>query len=806
MSSSSQKNNKNKSKTKLDYNDFKKLKKLAMNKIHKRYGPYSKLKYKYLGLIMENLIFNKNSHLVAIFKDYMIWDYIEEFLKRFYNDFESGERVPKFASFYKNYLKFFCIPTFKDVYCNEMIHNFSEKKAELFYNANYRKKKQNESEQKDCGLFEESESDEESESKLIKNIEKTFFNETIKKNIEKYSPINTSMVLPESETKLKSDDSGLLITSSNENSLYNIMNGLSEPKRKISKNKNIENLKNTNLNINKIENNNSLNNNIKNNKKNYININNYNNDNKISKLNINNSSNNINISNQGEISSSYRSSQKNLISSTLNKFNNQNIETLLNSQIKLRNISWGHPEKNKNNNNLIKDNPLSSSINTILKNQLNNKNINRNDKIISYMGLYKKKSIPKSRNENKLQEEIIKNQPKLNSFKININSTNNTGIINIKKFNNLKNITSINNYKLNYKQNIQKSRNQQQSIFINSNTYTKNTFDNLNNIKNNINLKKNKNIEFIISQLKVHPFITLKKSSNKKTLYNNLMNIKIEDRKTKKAKLLSADYIKNPGLNLDKNEFGKTYGKNNTINNNKNNNIRPYSHKYNNTPSIIEFMKKSTLKLVKSNLNNMKSINSKDLKLNKKTASNFSYNENQKSDYKNQNIKNKKIKMTFDGILGNNLNNKNTKIVYNGPKYINNVNININNQINIGGKQFSDLFCFSDLVKKNKNNKTIYNLIKNNNNKNNNYISRNKNQSLDFNSYIINNNKNGNYKINSLTDIPIGSNKNIFKTQYKMNNGYSGTIINNKNKETKKIKLTNNAIFRSMKMINNKYK
>jgi hypothetical protein len=159
----------------------------------------------------------------------MIWDYIEEFLKRYYKGFESTERMPKFASFYKNYLKFFCVPTFKEYYCNEMIHNYSEKKAELSYNANYRKKKESESEQKDCGLFEESESEEESDSKLCNNIEKTIFNETIKKKIERYSPINTSMALPESDTKLKPDDSGLLITSSNETSLVNIMEGMTPP-------------------------------------------------------------------------------------------------------------------------------------------------------------------------------------------------------------------------------------------------------------------------------------------------------------------------------------------------------------------------------------------------------------------------------------------------------------------------------------------------------------------------------------------------------------------------------------------------
>ena len=181
-----------------------------------------------------------------------------------------------------------------------------------------------------------------------------------------------------------------------------------------------------------------------------------------------------------------------------------------------------------------------------------------------------------------------------------------------------------------------------------------------------------------------------------------------------------------------------------------------------------------------------------------------------KSDYD----KNKKIKMSFDGLINKNLkkelNNKKTIINNNAPKHIHNVNININNQINIGGKQFNELFSFSNLAKKNNNNNNnnLYAILKNNN-KNNKYISRNKNQSLDFNSYINNtNNLNslGSNKMNSITDFQSGSNKNIFKTQNKINKGYSGTIINNKNKETKKIRLTNNAaLFRSMKIITNKY-
>ena len=177
---------------------------------------------------MENLIFNKNTHEVTMFKDYMIWDYYDEFFKRFYSRKESRQRVPKFSSFYKNYLKFFCIPTLKDIYPNEVVHTCSEKKAELFYNENYKRKKKDNSELKDCGLYQDSESDL-SESRGDTNLsKKIFFNESARKKIEKNSPINTSIVLNESETKLRDDESGLLITASeldsvNENSLRDIM-------------------------------------------------------------------------------------------------------------------------------------------------------------------------------------------------------------------------------------------------------------------------------------------------------------------------------------------------------------------------------------------------------------------------------------------------------------------------------------------------------------------------------------------------------------------------------------------------------
>ena len=91
-------------------------------------------------MIISNLINCKPNHFLAIFKDYLIHDYIEEFLARSYFLEESIERIPKLFSYYKNYLHFFCKPTFSDSYSNFIIKNYADLHAENFYKNNIEKK------------------------------------------------------------------------------------------------------------------------------------------------------------------------------------------------------------------------------------------------------------------------------------------------------------------------------------------------------------------------------------------------------------------------------------------------------------------------------------------------------------------------------------------------------------------------------------------------------------------------------------------------------------------------------------------
>ena len=54
--------------------------------------------------VVNDLIYNEQTHIVSVFKDYLILDDINEFLKRFYVEkTESKVRLPKLCDFYQKY-------------------------------------------------------------------------------------------------------------------------------------------------------------------------------------------------------------------------------------------------------------------------------------------------------------------------------------------------------------------------------------------------------------------------------------------------------------------------------------------------------------------------------------------------------------------------------------------------------------------------------------------------------------------------------------------------------------------------------
>jgi hypothetical protein len=92
---------------------------------------------KFIDRIVTSLITNRSCKLTSVFKENMISDYLEEFLKRLYSLNESLERLPRIANYYKNYSKFFCRPRFGDLQINVLLESNGDIKAELYYKQNY---------------------------------------------------------------------------------------------------------------------------------------------------------------------------------------------------------------------------------------------------------------------------------------------------------------------------------------------------------------------------------------------------------------------------------------------------------------------------------------------------------------------------------------------------------------------------------------------------------------------------------------------------------------------------------------------
>ena len=57
--------------------------------------------------IINDIIYNEPTHLVSVFKDYLIYDDVSEFLKRPYTLNETLSRLPKIFEFYEKYSKVF---------------------------------------------------------------------------------------------------------------------------------------------------------------------------------------------------------------------------------------------------------------------------------------------------------------------------------------------------------------------------------------------------------------------------------------------------------------------------------------------------------------------------------------------------------------------------------------------------------------------------------------------------------------------------------------------------------------------------
>ena len=262
---------------------------IAYTNLSKKYNFTLK---KYNLLCINYLLSNKSCRLVSIFKEKMITDYIDEFLKRKYSIKESEERIPKFYLYYKHYSIFFGQPFFTDFSFNILLQKNGEKKARIYYKKHYQNGESKDEDNENIG-FAESGSDEDDEdkknddtNKKKKNKNNTIFSEGIKDNIDNITVMTTINSIENNTINLGLNNEKIEIFSenkmekSNDTTIGELMDdinkGIEESNR--AKNNNLAKKKKEKhfslgdnfYNLIKKNNNNTINDNIKKNKKKLI--------------------------------------------------------------------------------------------------------------------------------------------------------------------------------------------------------------------------------------------------------------------------------------------------------------------------------------------------------------------------------------------------------------------------------------------------------------------------------------------------------------------------------------------------------
>ena len=180
---------------------------------------------------IENVLTNRSCKISTFTKESTLLTSYNEYLKSYYTFPSINEHLHKYITYYKNYLQFFCKPTFRHSKLNNIIQRHGEKKAETYYNRKYKHKKH------------------------IKINNDKVFTDTIKRNINKKSKcynnhnhnhFNINNAISKETIKLNDDnDFNTLINHSiiKDNSILSILNAFNNNNNSNSNNKSKSNTK-----------------------------------------------------------------------------------------------------------------------------------------------------------------------------------------------------------------------------------------------------------------------------------------------------------------------------------------------------------------------------------------------------------------------------------------------------------------------------------------------------------------------------------------------------------------------------------
>ena len=680
---------KNNNKTKIKY-----IKRKISQKLTNK---YEALFQKYNSNIIDNIIYNERSHIVAVFKDRLILDDNGEFLKRYYKYDESYLRLPKFFEYYDLYSKIFpnytSLPEGKYFYQNiqkkqkmidihEQIELENQKRNNIYQNE---KSKINIS---DDNILNNNKSQKKKNKDYVFSTEAihSILNGTNMEFVEILFNINKNNLENEENAFCEKINNIINIITVSENNNHNIINNKNKNKKHKSTSKKKENKSKSNSSKKNKINKTVLGNDINNNK--IVKLNHFNKSNfrknTIFNLNKNKKSNN----------SIYLQNNNNI-----NKIKNDKnfIKIIEHNIFYKKQLSSKYYKKNKNKNLVHNISSSTSMKKELSKSKRNSSNNSKkpSGSTSSYNILSKNNSLHyRIKNYNKISSKI--NNKKLeikmkNSLKspLPLTSRSVAGASNLnfslnnKKINKCKKIQTKYTYSCN---NIHNNKNQKKNL--NNGELYKNKKNNniLNNYKkiniHNSNLQKKINNIKKINKRKIIQYNH--KNNNNSNLHNNILNKKS---KYKNSTYYIIDYSRNYILN----EFLNIY-KHHKSNSTKKNSVNSRSSsRYNKSKSKSKSNKKNKNNLFDSNnsylfnqKNKTKNIANKNIinKFNWKIDSRNKrplFISKNLSKYKTKNIyqNDTSLKSSFLGVI-NNIKNKNkiqdSKNYSKIFKYINNKN------------------------------------------------------------------------------------------------------------------------------------
>ena len=608
------------------------------------YSKYGDIEEDFNCLHINQLLYETSSHYTIIYKEFEFLQNFDEYLKRWYALRESVNRMPKINDYYKNYHKFFCKPNFTDFAVANIMQNYGDEKAELYYKNNFGTS--NSDKDEDISRKNNSMS-----LSSLDNItsNKTIFNEKNRFLIDKNEKsFNYSMTMSLNNTTLNSmtNKNKNLASKRTNDSFEQIVNNIvhyqKQKKKKDKKNKrNKSNKYKNNINENEIKKLNNYQQKKLNNKKGHT----ENKSRKINKITTkehmikNYNSNNIVkvkqfIGDNNVLSSILKvfNSPKNLIkrhsqktkfeeynnnNNQLNKKNSTNIHHQRNKTYTLNNYSgvislYDNGIQNLSNSKFLKKIPSQNKTNfksiITLKDLMEKQNLKKKNKTFDSMSFLKNQMVSTSSNI-KIYNKFKSNQ---NICGLSCKNSNYIG----SKFNLVKNVKNINfdkmkNKKLtsyNYYQNIlnkiMPKKDINKGISNNNNNYKNITSFGQNNLNNNNTShspQKNKSIS---------PINSIK--DNK--LYNNDLK-----NRNKNAK----NQINNYNINFNNVFLTSSKPNSYVIDNNNNNNMTSKNSSNSHVYSSINVIKNMNNNSINNNLSNNNFIYSNILDHENKTNKNL---------------------------------------------------------------------------------------------------------------------------------------------------------------------------------------